>query len=320
MSSRELRNKNGLTEDEFLAAYEAGKYERPSVTVDMLIFTVTEEENENYRKLPEKALKLLLIQRGDHPCIGQWALPGGFVNIDESMEEAAYRELKEETNIDNIYMEQLYTWGDVNRDPRTRVISTSYMTLVDSKLLEIKADDDADDAKWFTVSYKPYQNQMTMTEKGYILQNINHLILTNETEIIKATIKNIITVEGKVTKTERFIEETDGIAFDHAKIIAYGLERLRNKIEYTDIAFQLMPELFTLTELQQVYEIILDKELLKANFRRKIADMVIETDEFTKDSGHRPSKLFRYNPNWSELNSNFEANITIADKKGHLIV
>ncbi|NLL05005.1 MAG: NUDIX hydrolase [Clostridiaceae bacterium] len=292
-----LKNKQGLTEEEFLKTYDAGEYERPSVTVDMLIFTVTDQEKESYRKLPEKVLRLLMIKRGDHPYIGQWALPGGFVNMDESMDEAARRELKEETNIDNIYMEQLYTWGDVGRDPRTRIISTSYMSLVDSHSLDVKANDDADDAKWFTVSCKLFQEQKTVTPAGYILQRLFKLILSNEDDILSATIKIVKTVENRVTKIEREIVESEGIAFDHAKIIEYGIERLRNKIEYTDIAFNLMPELFTLTQLQQVYEIILDTELLKANFRRKISDMVIETNEYTKDAGHRPSKLFRFNPN-----------------------
>ena len=102
-------------------------------------------------------------------------------------------------------------------------------------------------------------------------------------------------MEGKVTKIEREVVESNGIAFDHAKIIECAIGTLRNKIEYTDIAFNLMPEKFTLTELQKVYEIILDTELLKANFRRKIGNLVIETNEYTKDAGHRPSKLFRYN-------------------------
>jgi len=298
MQDKNLKNKQGLTEEEFLAAYDPGKYDRPSVSVDMLIFTVANEKKENYRKLPEKVLKLLLIKRGDHPYLGQWALPGGFVRIDENLEEAALRELKEETNIDNIYMEQLYTWGDVSRDPRTRVISTSYMSLTDSSTLNIKASDDADDAKWFTVSCKLQQEQKTMTPGGYTLQKIVKLNLTNEDTVLSAVIRITKTVEGKSTRMEREILESDGIAFDHAKIIEYGIERLRNKIEYTDIAFNLMPERFTLTELQKVYEVILDRELLKANFRRKIADMVIETNEYTRDAGHRPSKLYKFNPNW----------------------
>ena len=292
-----MKNKNGLTEEQFLEQYDASHYERPSVTVDMLIFTVTEEEKQNYRKLPEKVLRLLMIKRADHPCIGQWALPGGFVNIDESLDEAAKRELKEETNIDNIYMEQLYTWGDVDRDRRTRIISTSYLSLVDCSTLDIKADDDADDARWFTVTCKMYNEQKTMTEKGYTLEKMIKLTLSNDEESLSAIIKIVQTIEGKVTKIYREIVESNGIAFDHAKIIEYAIERLRTKIEYTDIAFNLMPELFTLTELQQVYEIILDTELLKANFRRKVKDMVIETNQFTKDAGHRPSKLFKFKAN-----------------------
>lgn len=291
-------NKQGLTEEQFLSAYDASKFERPSVTVDMLVFTVTDEEKENYRKLPKKVLRLLMIKRGDHPFIGQWALPGGFVNMNESLDEAALRELKEETNIDNIYMEQLYTWGDVDRDRRTRVISASYMSLVDSSTLDIKASDDADDAKWFTVSCKMYQEQKTVMENGYVLQRWFKLTLSNDDDELYAIVKTEKTVDGKITSIKREIVESHGIAFDHAKVIQYGIERLRNKIEYTDIAFNLMPSRFTLTELQQVYEIILDTELLKANFRRKIADMVVETNEYTKDAGHRPSKLFRFNPDW----------------------
>lgn len=291
-------NNEGLTEEQFLASYRADKYERPSVTVDMLIFTVTQEEKKNYRKLPEKVLRVLLIKRKDHPYLGQWALPGGFVKIDEGVDEAAIRELKEETNIDNIYMEQLYTWGEVHRDPRTRVISCSYMSLVDSTTLDIKARDNADAAEWFTVSCKLYQEQRTVTANGYMLQRIYKLQLSNEKEKLSAMIKVVQTVADKVTKTERSLIETDGLAFDHAKVIEYGIERLRSKIKYTNIAFNLMPELFTLTELQQVYETIMDTELLKANFRRKIADMVVETNQYKKDAGHRPSKLFRFRPEW----------------------
>lgn len=296
MDEAKIVNKRGLTEEEFIARYDGNKYEKPSVTVDMLVFTVTKEEKKNYRKLPEKVLRLLMIKRGDHPYMGKWALPGGFVNMNENLDTAALRELKEETNIDNIYIEQLYTWGDVGRDPRTRIISASYMSLVDSSTLEVKASDDADDAKWFTVSCKLYQEQKTLTEKGYVMQRMFKLKLTNDEDELSAIIKTTKTVEGKRTSLESEIIESEGIAFDHAKIIEYGIERLRTKIEYTDIAFNLMPELFTLTELQQVYEVILGEELLKANFRRKTADMVIETNEYTKDAGHRPSKLFRFNP------------------------
>lgn len=106
------------------------------------------------------------------------------------------------------------------------------------------------------------------------------------------------TCEGSTTRVKREVTKSEGLAFDHAKMIEYAIERLRNKINYTDIAFNLMPELFTLSELQQVFEIVLGKELLAAAFRRKVEDMVIETNQFTKDAGHRPSKLYRFNPNW----------------------
>ncbi len=296
-----LVNGQGLTEDEFLKKYDAGKYERPSVTVDMLIFSVVNEAEDNYRKLPEKVLKLLMVKRGNHPYMGQWALPGGFVTVAESLEEAARRELKSETNVDNVYMEQLYTWGDVDRDPRTRVISSSYMALADSTKLNILAGDDADDAKWFNLKFSLNQDKKTVTEAGAISEKQYSIELWNGAETLSAAVKVIETVEGKVIKKSREVAESKGIAFDHAKMIEYGMERLRNKIEYTDIAFNLMPELFTLSELQQVYEVILGRELLAAAFRRKIAGMVIETDQFTKDAGHRPSKLYRFNRDWRSL-------------------
>ena len=296
----EKRNKNGQNEAEFFAAYNAGRYERPSVTVDMLIFTVADKAAGNYRKLPEKELRVLLVRRAEHPFIGQWALPGGFVRIRESLDEAARRELREETNVDDAYMEQLYTWGDVDRDPRTRVVSTAYLSLTDASALELRADDDTDDAAWFAVSRRLAQEQKTSTGEGYVLTRQYELALSSSSQACRAVVRHVRTVTGR-NATERWeVVDTGGLAFDHAKMIAYGLERLRNKVEYTDIAFRLMPGRFTLTELQQVYEVILGAELLKANFRRKIAGMVLETDEFTKDAGHRPSKLFRFNPGWKD--------------------
>ncbi len=300
MAHANLLNKQGMNEVDFLKAYTPGDYERPSVTVDMVIFTVAEEETKNYRKLPEKTLSILMIQRGDHPCIGQWALPGGFVNMDESLEDAARRELKEETNIEDIYMEQLYTWGDVGRDPRTRIISCSYLSLVDKELLDVQSGDDAADAGWFTVSSKVFRENKQLTAEGSIHEQWVNLRLTGKDITLSATVKTTKTVVGKVARVKREVVETDNIAFDHALVIHYGVERLRSKVAYTDIAFNLMGDLFTLTELQQVYEIILDQELLKANFRRKIAGRVLETKEYRKDAGHRPSKLFRFNPDWTQ--------------------
>lgn len=289
------RDKRGLTEEEFLAGYNPAKYERPSVTVDMLIFTIREQEKNNYRKLPEKTLSLLLIQRGEHPHLGKWALPGGFVGMEENLEDAALRELEEETGLKDIYLEQLYTWGDVGRDARTRVISTSYMALTDSKSLVPKASDDAANAAWFSAELKLKEEKKEKYDNGYKLKQTYKLILTGEQEILSAGYEITKTIGKGTIHTERRLTESNGLAFDHGKIIAYAIDRLRNKVLYTDIAFHLMPEYFTLTELQQVYEVLLDKELLKANFRRKIADMVLETEEYRTDAGHRPSKLYQFN-------------------------
>lgn len=296
----ELKNKDGLTEKEFLDTYNDSMYKKPSFTVDMLIFTVSDGPRQSYRKLPQKSLKILMVKRGNHPYMGQWALPGGFVSIDENINDAAYRELKEEVNIDNIYMEQLYTWGAVDRDPRARVISCSYMSLVDSSMLNVKAGDDADDAKWFTVSSSLIEQKKEMSPKGYKLRELVKIELSCGDICLSAIIKKKKNVEGRVRNTDSEIVDVHGIAFDHSMIIQYGIDRLRNKIEYTDIVFNLMPSEFTLTELQQAYEVILGRELLKANFRRKIMHMVKETGKFTADAGHRPSKLYTFNPDWVE--------------------
>jgi 8-oxo-dGTP diphosphatase len=298
MNRELLQNKQGLTEKEFLRQYDAGNYERPSVTVDMLIFTVTDEERANYRKLPQKSFKILLIKRGNHPYLGQWALPGGFVTPGESIEDAALRELKSETNLDNIYMEQLYTWGDLQRDPRTRVISCSYMALVDSVALDVKAGDDADDAGWFNLSYHLIREKKTKIVHGFGSEKLIRIHLLSDLASLNATVRVVETLEGRVTRVSREVVDSQGIAFDHARMIEYAIERLRSKLEYSDVVFNLMPESFTLSELQQVYEVILGKELFAAAFRRKIANMVIETDQFTKDAGHRPSKLYSFNTDW----------------------
>ena len=283
-----------MSEEEFLNSYDSSKYEKPSVTVDVLIFTIFNEKNDNYRKLDEKKLSLLLIKRGGHPFKGKWAIPGGFISMNESLEEGAKRELYEETNVKDIYLEQLYTYGDVNRDPRTRVISSSYMALVSSDKLDVKAGDDAADARWFSVDYKLISTTVNKEKKESIKRY--RLELFNEDIVLSCVIDDVELYVGGHKERKMVVVESNDLAFDHGKIIAYAIERLRNKIEYTDIAFNLMNEYFTLSELQQVYEIILNKELLKANFRRKISDYVIETNNYTeKKGGYRPSKLYRFN-------------------------
>jgi ADP-ribose pyrophosphatase YjhB (NUDIX family) len=295
-----IKNKQGLNEEEYLSSYDITAFEQPSVTVDMLLFTISNKAVDNYRKLPEKSLKVLLIKRNEHPFIGHWAIPGGFVGMKESLETAAYRELKEETGVENAYLEQLYTYGDIKRDPRGRIISTAYMALVNPDEITTEAGSDADDARWFTVDYKLDNKNKEMTDSGYIEHQSIVVTLTNEETVLSSTILVDRIVTGKIVSYNRSVVSNDLLSFDHGLILQYGVERLRNKLEYSDIVFHLMPDLFTLTDLQQAYEEILDKKLLKANFRRKTAKLVTETEYSTSDAGHRPSKLFKYNPDWME--------------------
>lgn len=265
------------SEEEFLKDYNKDSYERLSLTTDILIFSVSSGVQENYRKLNEKYFSILLVKRDDYPFKDKWCLPGGFVGYNEELEEAPLRILKNETNIDNIYLEQLYTYGEVNRDPRMRVISTSYMALIDKNRLN---ENLSKNASWFNV--------LVLEEN-----NIVDITLDNGTTTLKFKIKKAL--KEKTTDRYKFeILENDSLAFDHPLVITTGIERLKNKIEYTDIVFNMMPEYFTLGELQQVYETILGKKLLDPAFRRIIAKKTEKTTKVKTGEGHRPSALFRY--------------------------
>lgn len=281
MNNHLIKDKNGLTEKEFLTGYKPGDYPRPSVATDMVIFTVTDAEEENYRKLAEKELRILLIKRGGHPYLGCWALPGGFVRPTETTGEAAVRELKEETGVEQPYLEQLYTFSDPKRDPRTWVMSCSYMALIDSSRVQVRAGDDAAKAAWFQAAFRKREQEGK--------RELWELTLSHEETFLQAVLEK----ETGRPFTESRILDSGGLAFDHARILAYGFERLRGKLNYTDLALHLMPEYFTLTQLQQVYEIILDKDLPAAAFRRKVAPLVRETGCYTENEGHRPSRLYR---------------------------
>ncbi len=273
------------------------KYFKPSVTVDSIIFTIRDSQSENYRKLPEKKLEILLVKRAQEPYKNQWSLPGTFVREKETLEEAVNRSLAEKTNIKDIYLEQLYTWGDPLRDPRTRVISTSYMGLVDSDNIQIKAGKFVEDIDWFDVQLKTLKEENKEKKNGYYKSEEIEILLTSKDVVLKSKVKVVKElVNGNLIIYTQILQSD--LAFDHAKLLIYAIERLKNKVEYTTIAFNLMPERFTLTQLQQVYEILLDKPLLKANFRRKISDMVVETEEQEENAGHRPSKLYKFNNNW----------------------
>lgn len=199
------------------------------VTVDIVIFTIQ-----------SGVLKVLLVKRGVPPFAGQHAIPGGFVHEDEDLEQAALRELEEETGVRDLYLEQLYSFGETGRDPRGRVITVAYFALISADR-PLKSGSDASDAAWWPVDKLP------------------------------------------------------PLAFDHRNILDYALERLRNKLEYTTVGFQLLPEKFTLSELQAVYEAILGRKLDKRNFRRKMSLLKIlkPLPEFHR-GGRRPARLFRF--------------------------
>lgn len=208
------------------------EYPRGALTVDCVVFGFDEGD-----------LKLLLIERDLEPFAGKWALPGGFVRVDESLEGAAFRELEEETGVRKVYLEQLYTFGAPDRDPRERVVTVAYYALVKLSDHRVMAATDARNAAWFSVSDLP------------------------------------------------------GLAFDHEGIIEVALARLKGKLRYEPIGFELLPPQFTLTELQHLYETVLEAELDKRNFRKKLLgmDLLIETDEIEQDVAHRAARLYRFN-------------------------
>lgn len=265
------------SEEEFLKNYDSSVFEKLSMTTDIIIFSVSDEDVNNYRKLSKKKFSVLLVKRNDYPFKDKWCLPGGFVNIDEDLEDAPVRILANETNIHNIYLEQLYTFGSVNRDPRMRIVSTSYMALIDKNRLNEKLNSNA---SWFNIEYYEEDNIVNVTLIG-------EEIITFK---IKKTLKDLTTDRYKFE-----VIENDKLAFDHPLVILSGIERLKNKIEYTDVVFNMMPEYFTLGELQQVYEVILNKKLLDPAFRRIISSKVMKTDKIKTGEGHRPSYLFKYN-------------------------
>jgi 8-oxo-dGTP diphosphatase len=207
------------------------EYPRPAMTVDAVVFGLDDED-----------LKVLLIRRALEPFQGKWALPGGFVRVEETLEEAVRRELQEETGIAQLFLEQLYTFGAVDRDPRERVVTVAYFALVKLSDHRIKAATDARDAAWFAVS------------------------------------------------------EARGLAFDHDRILEAALERLKGKVRYQPIGFELLPPQFTLSQLQRLYETVLETPLDKRNFRKKILgmDFLVALDEVQKDVAHRAARLYRF--------------------------
>ena len=266
------------SEEEFLKDYNPDEFKKLSLTTDILVLSVSSNDNSNYRKTDDKSMSVLLVKRDNYPFKDKWCLPGGFVGYDEELDEAPKRILKKETNLDNIYLEQLYTFGSLDRDPRMRVVSTSYMSLIDKNRLVEHINKNA---SWFDITLYEEKN------------NIVTIVLDNGTDTISFKIEKVL----REQTTDRYsfhILENNSIAFDHPLVILSGLERLKNKVSYTDIVFNMMPEYFTLGELQKVYEVILGKKLLDPAFRRIIKNKVVKTDKIKTGEGHRPSYLFKY--------------------------
>ena len=204
--------------------------------------------------------------------------------------------VKNKVNLQNYYFEQLFTFGEKSRDPRSRVLSVSYLLLTNSK-------EKLENGQWFDLELKETNSELVQTSTGYVLTKKYELNLKSETEILTNILK--LKIEKiNLEETRELTLEKNSLAFDHLKIIYYALERLKNKLEYTDIIFNLIDKEFTLTELKKCYEIILNEKLLDANFRRKISNMVEPINKFAEAKGHRTSQLYVHNPNWSKINLN----------------
>jgi 8-oxo-dGTP diphosphatase len=208
------------------------EFPRAAVTVDCVVFGLDDTD-----------LKVLLIRRDLPPFENRWALPGGFVRLDETLDDAARRELLEETGLERVFLEQLYSFSGIDRDPRERVITVAYYALVRLSDHRVQAATDARDAAWLA------------------------------------------------------LDDLPDLAFDHSDILQTAHQRLQSKVRYQPIGFELLPQKFTLTQLQKLYEIILDRPLDKRNFRKKILGMnlLVELDEVETDVAHRAARLYRFN-------------------------
>lgn len=267
-----------MNEQQFLQNYSQDRYDRPSIATDIAAFSLRTVKSEAYRASPELKLCVLLIKRGGHPFQDHWALPGGFLQRGESIDDCAFRELREETNLQPVSMLWVDTFSQPDRDPRGWIISHAYASVIAEDDAKIIGGSDATDAQWFEVVFREESKDRW------------HLELRNGETILSASLQ---AAPSATAKTRFTILENNGLAFDHASILASALDTLRREGEKMETVFAFLPEKFTLFALQKVQETLLGITLLTANFRRKIADFVEETDEYTEGAGHRPARLFR---------------------------
>lgn len=270
-----------MNEQQFLQEYSLDRYDRPSIATDIAAFSLRTVKQEAYRASPELKLCVLLIRRGGHPFRDHWALPGGFLQRGESIDECAFRELKEETTLDPVSMLWVDTFSQPGRDPRGWIISHAYACVIAEEDGKLLGGSDAADARWFEVAFR---------KEG---QDRWHLELRNGETVLSARLRAAPSATAKIRFT---VLENEGLAFDHASILASAMDTLRKEGENMETVFAFLPEKFTLLALQRVQETLLGISLLTANFRRKIADFVEETEEYTVGAGHRPARLFRKKP------------------------
>lgn len=218
-------------EKEFLKEYDINNYKRPSLASDIVVFGSKNFNFTEIRKLHEKQLSVLMIKRGEHPFMDYWALPGGFVRPDESVEQAAYRELYEETGISNVFLSQLHVFSEPKRDPRGWIISCSFMALVDEKKITLQFGEDAIDARWFDVQYNKLETNIENANNQNIKHEQYNLVLSNEDKILKAKLEVITTGSLYNQEMQYHILDAENIAFDHAKILAFAINALSMKRE-----------------------------------------------------------------------------------------
>ncbi|MDE7213205.1 MAG: NUDIX domain-containing protein, partial [Anaeroplasmataceae bacterium] len=272
---QEYREVKYTSDEEFLKNYNSDDYEKMSITTDITLFSVSDIEATSYRKKNGKSFSILLVERESAPFMNRYCIPGGFLSLDEKLLDSAKRILFTEANIDDVYLNQFHTFSDIDRDIRGRVLSVSFLGLIDKSKI---VNDLKPKASFFDLS---------LDQEGDILT----ISFKNEAKDFCCKVKRTIDSYGIVS----FFEiENEYLAFDHLKIIATALEYLKNQIQTEDIIYHMLPVEFTLKELQMVYEAILDKKLIDSVFRRTIKDKVTPTDKFKNDGGHRPSRLYSY--------------------------